>query len=127
MNWKIDNNIPIYIQVADCLKKDIAKGLFKPGDVLPSANSFAVQMKINPNAVQRAICKLAEDGVLVFRNDNKYYVSSDTSSNFMVKEMLIQKKVNEFIAAMRELGVADVEMTGLVVSRLGVNHDEYAD
>ena len=51
MNFEFDNNIPIYIQLVEQLKKYIISGKILPGERLPSVRDFALQTKVNPNTM----------------------------------------------------------------------------
>ena len=48
-----DNNIPIYLQVIDRIKKDMIQGLLPMGEKLPSTRELALQYNINPNTAAR--------------------------------------------------------------------------
>ena len=45
---------PIYIQIVDDLRQQIALGVLPPGEKLPSVRDLAAQLSINPNTIQRA-------------------------------------------------------------------------
>ena len=45
---------PIYIQIIDNIRSQIAAGILQPGDKLPSVRELATQLSINPNTIQRA-------------------------------------------------------------------------
>ena len=41
MEWYIDNNKPVYIQLVEQLKSKIISGEFKPGDKIDSVRNLA--------------------------------------------------------------------------------------
>ena len=49
---------PIYIQIVDDLRQQIALGVLPPGEKLPSVRDLAAQLSINPNTIQRAYRQL---------------------------------------------------------------------
>ena len=55
MKFEFDNNIPIYIQLVEQLKIHIISGKIKPGERLPSVRDLALQVKVNPNTMQKAL------------------------------------------------------------------------
>lgn len=116
MEWKIDNNMPIYIQVIDCIRQDIAKGVYMPGTRMVSSREFAIKSKINPNAVQRAMNQLVNENVLVRGMDGQLYVNNDAAANSQVKQMLVERRIKEFVDSMHEIGINDTEITGYVAS-----------
>ena len=49
---------PIYTQIVDNFRAQIASGILQPGDKLPSVRELAAQLSINPNTIQRAYRQL---------------------------------------------------------------------
>ncbi|MFN7878331.1 MAG: GntR family transcriptional regulator [Pirellula sp.] len=48
-----ESSIPILRQIADQLCQSIEDGVYKSGEILPSLRQFAVEIKVNPNTIQR--------------------------------------------------------------------------
>ena len=48
---EFQNNYPIYLQIADDIKRRIVIGELHPGDKLPSNTDLAVAYTVNPNTV----------------------------------------------------------------------------
>ena len=55
---------PIYTQIADNIRAQIASGILQPGDKLPSVREMATQLSINPNTIQRAYRELEQTGCI---------------------------------------------------------------
>ena len=55
---------PIYTQIMDNFRSQIAAGILQPGDKLPSVRELATQLSINPNTIQRAYRELEQQGVI---------------------------------------------------------------
>lgn len=53
---------PIYLQILDGFKEQIATGVLLPGDKLPSVRELAATLAINPNTIQRSYKLLELDG-----------------------------------------------------------------
>ena len=53
---------PIYAQIIDGYREQIATGVLQPGDKLPSVRELAVALAINPNTIQRAYRRLEMEG-----------------------------------------------------------------
>lgn len=45
---------PIYLQIVEGLQSEIAAGVYRPGEAIPSVRELALRIKVNPNTVQRA-------------------------------------------------------------------------
>lgn len=55
---------PAYIQLANILRRQIAEGLFRPGDQLPSESQLCHRYGISPMTVRRTINLLADEGLI---------------------------------------------------------------
>ena len=55
---------PAYLQLANILRRQIAEGLFRPGDQLPSEAQLCSRYGISPMTVRRSINLLADQGVV---------------------------------------------------------------
>ena len=74
---KFDNNIPIYIQLVEQIKIDIISGKITSGERLPSVRDFALEMKVNPNTMQKALQELEEAKLIYTQRTNGKYVTED--------------------------------------------------
>lgn len=59
-----DSYEPAYAQLANILRRQVAAGLFRPGDQLPSESMLCQSYQISPMTVRRTINLLAEEGVV---------------------------------------------------------------
>ena len=55
---------PIYIQIIDNIRSQIAADVLQPGDKLPSVREMAAQLSINPNTIQRAYREMEQQGII---------------------------------------------------------------
>ena len=53
---------PIYTQIVEGFRSQIASGILQNGDKLPSVRELASQLTINPNTIQRAYRELEAQG-----------------------------------------------------------------
>jgi len=59
--------IPIFRQIADQLRQAVDAGVHKPGEMLPSQRVLAIEIKVNPNTIQRAYEALEREGIVETR------------------------------------------------------------
>jgi len=88
MKFEFDNNIPIYIQLVEQLKIYIISGNIKPGERLPSVRDLALQTKVNPNTMQKALVELEELKLIYTERTNGKYITTN--------EKLIEKYKKEY-------------------------------
>mgnify|MGYP003294998546 CR=1 FL=1 len=72
---KFTGTNPIYIQIADYIKKLIDTGVFSKGDAIPSVRDFALSNGVNPNTVARAYDILAQQEVIISIPKKGYFVN----------------------------------------------------
>ncbi len=56
--------VPLYLQIADQMRRLIAMGALKPGDKAPTVRELAVTTRVNRNTAARAIQHLEAEGVV---------------------------------------------------------------
>ena len=107
---KIDSNshVPIYEQIIDSLRAGIAAGIYRPGEMLPSLRSMALELVVNPNTVQRAYEVLEREGTVYSRRGIGLFVTKQgvTSSRAKSKSMLLTN-FSGSIASARSAGLTD--------------------
>ena len=110
MNFLFDNNIPIYIQLVDGLKISIISGKIKSGERLPSVRDLALQIKVNPNTVQKALAELESQGLIYTERTNGKFVTEDKKLINNLRSEYANDLVNNFITNMKELGIEEKEL-----------------
>ncbi|MHC4213910.1 MAG: GntR family transcriptional regulator [Planctomycetota bacterium] len=106
MQIKINNasTRPIYQQIIDQIKRDIALGRLKAGEKLPTVRQLAVQLVLNPNTISKAYRQLETDGIIVTRPGAGAFVA-ELSSNL---SRSVRKKL--LCEQLERLGVEAVHM-----------------
>ena len=80
----------VYVDIADRYEKYIRIGVIKSGEKLPSVRTAAVELRVNPNTVQRAYTLLEERGLIrSFPKKGAFAIFSDSPSggNTAYKEL----------------------------------------
>ncbi len=54
---------PLYVQLAESVRRAIAAGELAPGDTLPSVRALATKLRVNPAAITHAYRELERDGI----------------------------------------------------------------
>jgi GntR family transcriptional regulator len=78
---------PIFQQIADGLRQQLAAGVFVPGDAVPSIRAQAVKLRINPNTIKRAYEELQREGVLEMRPGLGLFVTVRGDSSARAKTL----------------------------------------
>jgi DNA-binding transcriptional regulator YhcF (GntR family) len=116
MQWKLDNNAPLYLQIADIIKLGIVSGQYPPGNRIDSVRDFAEQSGVNPNTMQRALGKLEDEGLLLTNRTTGKYVTEDIHMIDKVKHELARQYIENFLASMKQMGFRAEEIAAIIKS-----------
>lgn len=105
MEYKFDNERPIYLQLVEILKIEIISGRIKVGDKLLSVRDYANEFKVNPNTMQKALLELEREKLIYTERTNGKYVTSDTKLINELKEVLARNLTKKYINDMLDIGV----------------------
>lgn len=111
---EFDNNLPIYIQVIQDIKRDIMKGNLNLGDKLPSGRDLALQYKINPNTSSRIYKELEMMDLCYTKRGLGTFVTEEASKVKEIKEEMAETLLESFINGMRDLGFKKEEILELL-------------
>lgn len=104
MKFEFDNNIPIYIQLVEQLKIFIISGQIKSGERLPSVRELALQTKVNPNTMQKALVELEELKLIYTQRTNGKYVTTDQKLIEKYKIQYAKELTNKYFLSMERIG-----------------------
>lgn len=96
--------MPIYVQLVQKIKIDIFAGRLKPGDKLPSVRDFALQLKINPNTVQKSLALLESERLIFTERTNGKYVTNDERLIDHCRNEYAKELTKKYKAKMKEIG-----------------------
>jgi GntR family transcriptional regulator len=71
--------VPIYCQLAEQIREQIAAGLLKPGQQVPSVRQLAADLAINQNTILKVYNELVREGVLTMERGSGTYVSDQVA------------------------------------------------
>ncbi len=110
MDYKLDENMPIYIQIMQKVRDAIASGEWVPGQKIPSVRELAASFEVNPNTMQRAMLELEREGLLVSERTAGRFVTEDKALIKELKKDAALSAADAFRSVMLELGYTPEEM-----------------
>ena len=111
MNFKFDNNIPIYIQLVEQLKIYIISGKILPGDRLPSVRDLALDSKVNPNTMQKALTELEEQKLIYTERTNGKYITEDKDLIEKIRKNYANELTKKYLSNMLDIGINKEDTT----------------
>ncbi len=114
MRLTLDNRAPVYVQVIDYFKQQIASGALEMGEEIPSRRELANELKINPNTVQRAYKEMEEQGLIYTDGNMPSKITQDVKMIQQVRESLLTHALDEFIGTVKTLHIPLHEIIPLI-------------
>ena len=100
MQIRIDNasGRPVYQQIIDQIKRDIALGRLVKDEKLATVRQLATQLAINPNTIAKAYRQLEQEGIIVTRPGSGAFVASlDSNLSKAVKMRVISEELERIV------------------------------
>ncbi|NRR84647.1 GntR family transcriptional regulator [Bacillus velezensis] len=110
MENEFQSSKPIYLQIADRVYYRLIRSELSPGDKLPSVREMAVQMKVNPNTIQRTYSEMERLGIVETRRGQGTFIAERSDLKAELKDRLTKDVFKRFIQEMAELGLSHEEM-----------------
>lgn len=114
MKMNLNTRDPVYVQVIQYFKEQIAKGMLEPGEEIPSRRELANKLKINPNTVQRAYKEMEGQGLIYTERNLPSRITKDEQVLKEVREELILEAVESFISSVQSINVPLDEAVKLI-------------
>ena len=89
---EFQNNYPIYLQIADDIKRRIVIGELHSGDKLPSNTDLAVAYTVNPNT----------EGITFTRRGVGTFLSEDPELAERLRSTILEQEVTAFLKKMQQ-------------------------
>lgn len=106
---------PIYEQIQEGLKRLIVTGAIASGERLPSVRTFATQLSINPNTIQRAYNELEREGYC-YSVPGKGSFVTDNADTGEKRRKELRDRLCGLVAELKFLGASEAELVELVKS-----------
>ena len=110
MKFEFDNNTPIYIQLVEQLKIYIISEKIKSGERLPSVRDLALQTKVNPNTMQKALVELEDLKLVYTERTNGRFVTDDKKIIDKYKKKYADELTKKYILGMKNIGYSNDEI-----------------
>lgn len=105
---------PIYLQIMDLIKKEIATGKLPPGGQMASVRELAMQYQVNPNTVQRALSELEREGLVKSDRTIGRFINDQSEMVEALRNQMIEEVIVEFIKKIKELNMGTDQLCPLI-------------
>ena len=106
------NGIPAYRQIVDQVRLQIASGVLKPDDELPSTRALSAELSLNPMTISKAYSLLEHDGVLERRRGQTLVVRALHADDIQTHKLdQLRQSLASPVSVARQLGISPAQAT----------------
>lgn len=122
MEYLIDENRPIFMQIAERIENDIIAGELPEESQVPSTNQFASFYQINPATAAKGVNLLVDQGILYKKRGLGMYVASGARAKLLEKrrEQFFEQYVVTMLQEAEKLGITTEQLTEMIQRRVKV-------
>jgi GntR family transcriptional regulator len=110
------SGLPIYAQIVNQVQSQLANGILKPGDQLPTVRALAQELRVNFNTVARAYRILDEAHIISTQQGRGTYITEipqpDVSER--LRHESLEALTQRFITEAIRLGFSEREVSQMV-------------
>lgn len=112
--FKLEDGMPIYLQIVLYIKRGIIAGVIDDGDELPSRRILSALLGVNPNTVQKTYRILEDEGLIQSHAGAKSYMVLDEEKVRRIRRELLEGDARTVVSAMKQMGLSLDEATALL-------------
>ena len=104
------NGVPAYRQIVDQVRLQIASGVLKPDDELPSTRALSAELALNPMTISKAYSLLEHDGVLERRRGQTLVVRARHADDIETQKLdQLRRHLASPATVARQLGISSAQ------------------
>lgn len=113
------SGVPVFRQVMDQVKFQIASGVLRTGDELPPTRALSSQLGVNPMTISKAYGFLEKEGVVERRPGRPLVVRSLPQNEIDASRMAqLRQRLVPIVTVIRQLDIGEEEAVSLFRSLL---------
>ena len=112
--FKLEDGMPIYLQIVLYIKRGIIAGVIDDGDELPSRRILSELLGVNPNTVQKTYRLLEDEGLIQSHAGAKSYMVLDEEKVRRIRQELLEGDARNIVRAMKQMGLSLDEASALL-------------
>ena len=116
------SGLPIYLQIIEQIKQQIADETLKPGDQLPTVRALAQELRVNFNTVARSYRMLDEAGVISTQQGRGTYIMEKPPPELSdrLRNESLTALASRYVREARRLGFSSDAIKQILVDHLEV-------
>lgn len=116
MKLDLDQDKPIFIQIAEGIEDGILTGAFPEESQIPSITEFSVNYKINPATALKGINLLVDEGIVFKKRGVGMFVAKNAVGKLRKKreDQFYDNFISRLIEEAKRLGITSDEVIAMV-------------
>jgi DNA-binding transcriptional regulator YhcF (GntR family) len=121
MQLDLENERPIYIQLAETVEDNILKGIYAEESQIPSTTEVAVTLTVNPATVNRGVNLLVDEGIIYKKRGVGMFVSLGARQKILSKrrQAFFQDFILPLLEEARNLGFSHEDVAEMLKPSAG--------
>ncbi|WP_434310385.1 GntR family transcriptional regulator [Hominifimenecus sp. rT4P-3] len=122
---RLDDEKPIFLQIAEGIEDSILSGAFPEGSQIPSITEFSVQYRINPATALKGINLLVDAGVVYKQRGIGMFVRDGAVEQLRGKrkEQFYDKYIGTLVEEARRLQLTETDIKQMI--ERGFEHESH--
>ncbi|HLO15947.1 MAG TPA: GntR family transcriptional regulator [Anaerolineales bacterium] len=114
------SGLPIYTQIVNQVQTQIASGILKPGDQLPTVRALAEELRVNFNTVARAYRILDEARIISTQQGRGTYITEIPPPKVTerLRRESLEALTQRYMSEAKRLGFSENEISEIVKDQL---------
>jgi len=116
MKIELDQEKPIFIQIAEGIEDGILTGVFPEEGQIPSITEFSVNYKINPATALKGINLLVDEGIIFKKRGVGMFVAKNAVEKLRSKrqDQFYDNFISRLIDEAKRLGITSDEVIAMI-------------
>ena len=117
------SSVPIYRQIIDQIRDQVASGILKVAEQLPSVRSLASELAVNQNTVLKVYNELCREGVLrMERGSGTFVAETSETKQIEEREWIIASMLAETVEKAKSYRMGPEKMREMLEEQLKKRH-----
>ena len=112
--FRMEEGVPIYLQILRHIKRGVIAGQIADGDELPSRRVLSALLGVNPNTVQKAYRMLEEEGLISSHLGAKSLMVVDEERIAAIRAELVEADAKSAVLGLKQMGLSKEEVMALI-------------
>lgn len=116
MKFNLDQEKPIFLQIAEGIEDGILTGAFPEGSKIPSITEFSVNYKINPATALKGINLLVDENIIFKKRGVGMFVSDGAVQKLRQKrqDQFYTNYISSLIEEAKRLGITSDDIIAMI-------------